>query len=76
MKLLIKKIDKANHFIAGTLLFCFFETFLVPIVSLLMVYFIGFIKEYFDDKPDMIDALYTLFGALPVFILLLIKNIQ
>jgi hypothetical protein len=76
MKLLIKEIDKANHFIVGTLLFCFFEIFLVPEVSLFMVYFIGFMKEYFDDKPDMVDALYTVFGALPIFILLLIKNMQ
>ena len=75
MKLLIKEIDKANHFIVGTILFCFFATFLDPVFSLFMVYLIGFMKEYFDDKPDMMDAFYTALGALPIFILLLLKNV-
>jgi hypothetical protein len=75
MKLLIKEIDKANHFIAGTLLFCFFAAFIDVVFSLFMVYTVAFFKEYFDDKPDMMDALYTALGALPVFILLIIKNV-
>ena len=75
MKLLIKEIDKANHFIVGTLLFCFFATFIDVVFSLFMVYTVAFFKEYFDDKPDMMDALYTALGALPVFILLIIKNV-
>jgi hypothetical protein len=74
MKLLIKDIDKANHFIVGTILYCFFVAFLDPTSSFLMVYLVGFMKEYFDDKPDMMDAFYTALGALPIFILLLVKN--
>jgi hypothetical protein len=76
MKLLIKDIDKANHVIAGTILYCFFATFLDPAFSLFVVYLIAFFKEYFDDKPDMMDAFYTAMGALPIFILLMVKNLE
>jgi hypothetical protein len=75
MKLLIKEIDKANHFVVGTLLFCFFALFIDPVFSYFMVYLIAFFKEYFDDQPDMIDTLYTVLGALPVFVLLMIKTV-
>jgi hypothetical protein len=76
MKLLIKDIDKANHVIVGTILYCFFATFLDPVFSFFMVYLVAFFKEYFDDNPDMMDAFYTAMGALPVFILLIVKNLE
>lgn len=75
MKLLIKDIDKANHFIVGTILYCFFTALLNPVFSFFLVYTVAFFKEYFDDKPDMMDAFYTAMGALPVFILLIVKNV-
>lgn len=75
MKLLIKEIDKANHFIVGTILFCFFATFISPVFSLMLVYLVAFLKEVFDSKSDLVDLLYTVLGALPVFILLMIKNV-
>ena len=74
MKLSIKE-HNANYFILGTLLYCFFAIFLESIFSLFMVYLIIFMKEYFEDEPNMTNVLYTMFGALPVFILLLIKNV-
>ena len=76
MKLLIKDIDKANHVIVGTILYCFFATFLDPVFSFFMVYLIAFFKEYFDDKPDSTRTLFTVLGALPVFILLMVKNLE
>ena len=64
-------VDKANHFIAGTIIYCIASIFLTPIVALAPVVIIGAAKEVYDKyskkgTPDIIDFLYTVAGALPV----------
>jgi hypothetical protein len=67
--LIFKQIDKANHFIVGTLMYCFFAIILGPILSIILVSIVATFKELFDDKFDFIDLLCTIAGALPAFIL-------
>lgn len=67
--LIFKQIDKANHFIVGTILYCFLTIFLGPILSFIMISIIATFKELFDERFDVIDLLYTIAGALPPFIL-------
>ncbi len=72
-------VDKANHFIAGTLVYFLSSFFLTPLLSLIPVIIVGASKEIYDyysktGTPDIIDFLYTLVGAIPVFIIDLIKS--
>lgn len=72
MKLLIP-VDKANHFIAGTIIYCLAILFLSPITALIPVILAGGAKEMYDywtDKgtPDFNDFIFTILGAIPVLI--------
>ena len=79
IRLIISEIDKANHFIVGTILYCIFSLFLSPLVSLIPVIIIAAGKEVRDmvvykrNKFDVPDFLYTIAGALPVLILNVLK---
>ena len=71
MNKFIIPVDKANHFIAGTIIYCIASIFLTPVVALAPVVIIGATKEVYDKyskkgTPDIIDFLYTIAGALPV----------
>ena len=76
-KLLVKQIDKANHFIVGNIIFCAATLFLNPLLSLLIVILVGVgkeVRDYLTYKVfDIKDLLYTIAGALPVLITTLIK---
>jgi hypothetical protein len=77
-KLIIPEIDKANHFIAGTIIYCLASLFLSPVAALIPVIIIGAAKEVYDKyskkgTPDIIDFLYTVAGALPVLLTNIIK---
>lgn len=78
MKKLLIPADKANHFIAGTVIYCLVSLFLTPVVALAPVVIIGATKEAYDKyskkgTPDVIDFLYTIAGALPVLLTNIIK---
>lgn len=78
MKLLLP-VDKANHFIAGTIIYCLAILFLSPIAALIPVILIGGIKEMCDcwsgkGTPDLKDTLFTIAGAIPVLITYLWKS--
>lgn len=78
MKKLLIPVDKANHFIAGALIYCIASLFLTPIVALAPVTIIGAAKEVYDKyskkgTPDIIDFLYTVAGALPVLLTHILK---
>ena len=78
MKKLLIPVDKANHFIAGTLIYCIASLVLTPIVSLAPVVIIGASKEVYDKyskkgTPDIIDFLYTVAGAIPVLLTNIIR---
>jgi len=73
MTKLIIAADKANHFIAGTVIYCLSLFLLSPLVALIPVIVIGAAKEVYDEKKkkggaDIWDFLYTVAGALPVLI--------
>jgi hypothetical protein len=73
MKKLLIPVDKANHFIAGTVIYCLASLFLTPVAALAPVIIIGAAKEVYDKyskkgTPDVIDFLYTMAGALPVLL--------
>jgi hypothetical protein len=77
-KLIIPEIDKANHFIAGTIIYSLASLFLTPMIALVPVAIIGAAKEMYDKyskkgTPDIIDFLYTVAGALPVLLTTIIK---
>lgn len=78
MKKLLIPVDKANHFIAGTVTYCLASLLLTPIVALAPVAIIGAAKEAYDKytkkgTPDVVDFIYTIAGALPVLITNIIK---
>ena len=73
MTKLIITADKANHFIAGTVIYCLSLFLLSPLIALIPVIVIGVTKEVYDEKRrkgagDLIDFLYTVAGAIPVLI--------
>ena len=73
MTKLIIAADKANHFIAGTVIYCLSLFILSPLVALIPVIIIGAAKEVYDEKKrkggaDIMDFLYTVAGAIPVLI--------
>jgi hypothetical protein len=66
-------VDKANHFIAGTIIYCLATLFLSPVAALIPVILAGGAKEMYDcwsgkGTPDFNDFLFTLLGAIPVLI--------
>jgi hypothetical protein len=72
-KLPISEIDKANHFIAGTIICSLAILFVSALQAFLIVTIIGAIKEAYDlfsetGTPDYKDLLFTIAGAIPVLI--------
>ena len=67
--LLIKEIDKANHFIVGYLLYCISCIFLNAYWSIVPVVVIAGLKEavdsYSNKKFDWYDFAYTIAGMIP-----------
>jgi hypothetical protein len=76
-KLLVKQIDKANHFIVGNIIFCAASLFLNPILSLLLVILVATgkeVRDYLTYKVfDIKDLLYTVAGAVPVLLTQILK---
>ena len=74
--LLVKQIDKANHFIVGYLIYCISCIFLNAYWSIIPVVVIAGLKEVVDHfsnkKFDWLDFAYTVAGLIPS---LLIKTI-
>lgn len=71
-------VDKANHFIAGTLIYVLSAIIFSPILAMIPVIIAGLGKEMYDyitkkGTPDVIDFLYTVLGALPPLILNFVK---
>lgn len=75
--LLIKEIDKANHAIVGMIIYCIAAYFIHPILALGVVVIIATLKEVRDQIVykgfNTVDLLYTVAGAIPTFILTLLK---
>lgn len=69
--LLIKKIDKANHFIVGGLIYCLLTMFIGPFLAYISVAVIAALKELIDMYRykhtyfDVWDFVYTIIGAIP-----------
>jgi hypothetical protein len=71
-------VDKANHFIVGTIIYVLSAFILSPLFAMIPVIIIGLSKEIYDyitkkGTPDIIDFLFTVLGALPPLILNFIK---
>ncbi len=67
-------IDKANHFIAGTIIYCAAALFLPPAIALIPVMITAAGKEIYDavskkGTPDIIDYLFTIAGAIPPLVI-------
>lgn len=73
--LLIKQIDKANHFIVGYLIYAIFFIFikywaLIPLVTIAVGKEI--IDAYKRKLPfDFADCIYTMIGGIPIFLITL-----
>jgi len=77
-KLIISAIDKANHFIVGYLLYFVVVLAIPPLYAFILTAFIGFLKElndmfFYKKSFDLADFIYTVFGAIPIFILNIIQ---
>lgn len=77
-KLIIPKVDKANHFIAGTLIFCAAAIFLPVALSFTITALTAWLKEYRDmvtrkTSFDFWDFFFTVLGAFPPLALILTK---
>ena len=73
MKLPLIPQDKANHFIYGNILCFFFSLFFIPLVTITFIVIIALGKELYDYKtktgtPEIKDIVWTIMGALPLFI--------
>lgn len=73
LPLVVKEIDKANHFIIGTIIYCFANIFVSCYLSLGAVILTALFKEFTDETFDFKDLLYSILGAIPVFILNLLQ---
>jgi hypothetical protein len=67
-------IDKQYHFIAGFLIYLIAQFFVPLGYDIAIVAAVGTAKEVDDyltkkGTPDINDLLYTIYGALPLFIL-------
>jgi len=74
MKKLLIPVDKANHFIAGTVIYCTSALFLTPALALIPVMVIAAGKEVYDGlskkgTADVIDYLFTIAGAIPPLVI-------
>ena len=73
-------IDKQYHFIAGFLIFLIAQLFVSGLWAMVVVIAIGTLKEVWDylskkGTPDINDLLFTIYGALPIFVInLLLAN--
>jgi hypothetical protein len=73
-------IDKQYHFIAGMLIYLIAQLFMPVAWALLPVVIIATLKEVYDylsgkGTPDINDLLFTIYGALPIFVInLLLAN--
>jgi len=72
-KLPLIPIDKANHFIYGSIIYTLSNLILTPLLSLIIVLILGGLKELYDyytktGTPDYKDFLWTVFGGLVIFI--------
>lgn len=70
-------IDKQYHLFAGFCIYLIASLFMPAIPSMIPVIVIGTGKEVWDyvnmeGTPDINDLLYTIYGALPLFILKLL----
>lgn len=66
-------VDKANHFIAGTVIYSLAVLIMNPFLAILPVLITAGGKEMYDylskkGTPDVMDVLFTILGALPVLI--------
>lgn len=71
-------VDKANHFIAGTLIYVLSAMLFSSLSAMIPVIIAGIGKEIYDiiikkSTPDIVDFLYTVLGALPSLILNFVK---
>jgi hypothetical protein len=73
-------IDKQYHFIAGVLIFLIAQLFVSDLWAMVVVIAIATAKEVYDyvsgkGTPDIEDLLFTIYGALPIFVInLLLAN--
>jgi hypothetical protein len=72
-KLPLIPIDKANHFIYGSIIYTLGNVLFTPLLSIIIVLIIGALKELYDyhtktGTPDYKDFLWTVFGGLVIFI--------
>lgn len=71
--LLIKQIDKANHFIVGYLIYFLSCLFIGAYWSVIPVVVIALLKEvndwYFKNNFDWYDFIYTIAGMIPSFLI-------
>jgi len=70
-------IDKQYHLIAGFCIYLIAALYMSATLSMITVIAVGTAKEVYDyvsmeGTPDINDLLYTIYGALPLFILKLI----
>ena len=70
--------DKANHFVYGSIICFLASLILTPIVALAITILIGILKEVYDKvskkgNPEILDAVATIIGALPIFIINILK---
>lgn len=77
MLLLIPQ-DKANHFIYGCLIYFVLQFILTPVFALIATSGIAIAKEVYDKKskkgtPEILDALYTVAGCIPLFLIQITK---
>ena len=66
-------VDKANHFIVGTIIYCLALFLLSPLLALIPVIITGGAKEAYDyysgkGTPDINDFIFNILGAIPVLI--------
>lgn len=74
MKKFLIPVDKANHFIAGTVLYCLAALILPPGLALVPVMAAAAGKEIYDaiskkGTPDIADYLFTIAGAIPPLVI-------
>jgi uncharacterized protein YfiM (DUF2279 family) len=67
-------IDKANHFIAGTMIYCASALFLSAGLALIPVIVLAASKEIYDSvskkgTSDIADYLFTIAGAIPPLVI-------
>lgn len=67
-------IDKKYHLIAGFIIYLIAQLFVPLVYDLIIVIAIGTAKEVYDylskkGTPDINDLLFTIYGALPLFII-------